>query len=552
MNNRYLKQTTFMMVLLLVYNYASSVCIGYINKYLPPAYQIDTSGISALLNDLKANGLQYGMSMVGYFMVYLVFVILLITVVLHHYQQLHLKNWLRNVHRGKVYVWIFVLLLILLPLNQFGMKVPVINYIPIPETFVSMVSGTWIKIFAGIVYLGILLIVFRLKDTMYYLIVEDEKLKSAITKSWHKNNHQLLANSTLLLWLVGQLLLTVGILMGLQYLIDYIGNLDISIVAANIFIVCLTGILYFVTAQWLLMFMTELTIRIDQRPKVSMQLLAVIAMAATGGLSLSLSNRFIQKPATSQFVMAHMGVTSDRDVQNAIENLHKVSVTKPDYVEIDIQHTKDGVYVLSHDATIKATNGKKYKISNTNWQQLQKVTYKSNSKKIKVSNFGDYLNEANHLNQRLLVELKINSSISNQELKDFVHEYGPAMKENGSQIQSLNQNALKRLARYTDITGGLLSSLNNVMNRDKTNQFYALEYSSVEPKTSQRAHQVDKKLYAWTVDGHTNVMTMYAYGVDGFITNEPKETRAYLKKITQRPNYALVIWHSMLFAKTDF
>lgn len=133
-----------------------------------------------------------------------------------------------------------------------------------------------------------------------------------------------------------------------------------------------------------------------------------------------------------------------------------------------------------------------------------------------------------------------------------MHQYGSAMQKNGAQLQSLNQNALKRLAGYTDITSGLLSPLNNTINRDKTNQFYALEYSSVEPKTSQQAHQVDKKLYAWTVDGHTDIMTMYAYGVDGFITNEPKETRAYLKRIIQRPNYALVIWHSVLFAKTDF
>ena len=293
MNNRYLKQTTFMMVLLLVYNYAASVGIGYINKYLPPAYQLDTSGVSALLNDLKANGLQYGMSMVGYFMVYLIFVILLITVVLYHYHQLRIKTWLRNIHRGKIYVWIFVLLLILLPLNQFGMKIPVINYIPIPETFVSMISGTGIKIFAGIVYLGILLIVFRLKNTMYYLIVKDYTLKHAITKSWHKNKHQLLTSITLILWLIGYLLLAVGILMGLQYLIDYVGNLDISIMVANVFIACLTGTLYFVTAQLLLMFMTELTIQIDQKPGAGMQLLAVIAMVATGGLSVSLANRFM-------------------------------------------------------------------------------------------------------------------------------------------------------------------------------------------------------------------------------------------------------------------
>lgn len=552
MSNRNLKQITFMMVVLLIYNYVASVSIRNINKYLPPAYQIDTSSISALLRDLKINGLQYGMSIIGYFLMYLLFVILLITIVLHYYHQLSIKIWLRNIHRGKIYVWIFILLLIFLPLNQFGLKIPIINYIPIPETFINMISITWMKICAGIIYFGLLFMVLRLRNTMYYLIVADKKLKSAIAKSWNENQTKKVSNIALLLCLLSQLLLTVVMLMIFQYLSDYLGNLDISITTANICIAFLTGMLYLVSAQWLLIFMTELNIRIKQKPSVSIQLLVVIAMMVTGGLSIRLSNRLLKKPVASQLIIAHMGVTSDNDVKNAIENLHKVSLTKPDYVEIDIQHTKDGIYVLSHDTVIKSINGKNYKINNTNWRKLKKVTYKSNGKKIKVSSFEDYLNEANKLNQRLLVELKINSTISNQELKTFWAKYGTAMEKNGSQVQSLNQNALKRLVKYTDITGGLLSPLNNTMNRDKINKFYAIEYSGVEPKTSEQAHNINKKLYAWTVDGHTNIMTMYAYGVDGFITNEPKKTRSYLKKIAKRPNYALVVWHSMLFKKTDF
>ncbi|MFC6178327.1 glycerophosphodiester phosphodiesterase family protein [Weissella sagaensis] len=552
MNNHYLKQTTLMMMLLLVYNYIASVSIGYINDYLPPAYQLDTSGVSALLSDLKANGLQYGMSMLGYFLVYLVFVILLIGVILYHYHKLSIKTLLHNMHRIKIYVFTFILLLILLPLNQVGLKVPVINYIPIPETFIGMISGFWLKVIAAFVYIGIVLVLLRFKDSMYYLVVADDKLKNALTKSWHRNSHQLSASIMAVLRLVGQLLISVGVLMGLQYLVDQLGNSDFSTLMVNVLTAFLMGMLYFITAEVLLLFTTNLNPRIGREPAKITWLLTIATMGATGGLSLSLANRFIQQPMDSQLVMAHMGVTSKNDAQNAIENLEKVSATKPDYVEIDIQHTKDGVYVLSHDAKITALNGQKYKISETNWSELKNISYDSNGHKVSVSNFGDYLNKANELNQKLLIELKINSSISNQELKDFSSKYGQAIKQNKAQIQSLNQNALKRLSDYINATSGLLSPLNNTINRDKSHQFYALEYSSVVPKTSDQAHQVGKKLYAWTVDGHVNIMTMYAYGVDGFITDEPKKTRAYLTKIKKQPNYALVLWKSMMFTKNNF
>lgn len=102
--------------------------------------------------------------------------------------------------------------------------------------------------------------------------------------------------------------------------------------------------------------------------------------------------------------------------------------TKPDFVEIDIQPTRDGVYVLSHDGDIKATDGKSYKIDETSWQTLKTIRYRTKGQTLRVTSFNDYISRANQLHQKLLVELKISDTITTQALLDFQNRYGQALK----------------------------------------------------------------------------------------------------------------------------
>lgn len=126
------------------------------------------------------------------------------------------------------------------------------------------------------------------------------------------------------------------------------------------------------------------------------------------------------------------------------------------------------------------------------------------------------------------------------------------MQKNHTQIQSLNQNSLTRLNKYTNITLGLLSPINNLINNSKKNQFYSIEFSSLSPQTTKKAHKFGKKIYAWTVNTDSDITTMYAYGVDGFITDTPATTREYLKKVAKQPQYVKVVWNGLLFKRSNF
>ncbi|PEF14871.1 glycerophosphodiester phosphodiesterase, partial [Bacillus cereus] len=55
--------------------------------------------------------------------------------------------------------------------------------------------------------------------------------------------------------------------------------------------------------------------------------------------------------------ISHRGVDEENGVQNTIPAMQATAKSKPDYVEIDIQETKDHQFVVFHDSTLKDLAG---------------------------------------------------------------------------------------------------------------------------------------------------------------------------------------------------
>ena len=217
---------------------------------------------------------------------------------------------------------------------------------------------------------------------------------------------------------------------------------------------------------------------------------------------------------------------------------------------MDIQPTKDDVYVLSHNTKVTTTSGKSYKINQTKWSTLKSLKLKEAGHTFKLSSFENYLKTANLYHQKLLVELKINDTITNEQLQKFETKYGPLIQKNHSEIQSLNQNALKRASRYLKVKTGLLSPVKNTIDSTKTNQFYAIEYSAVDQTVVRAINQHKKDLYAWTVNDSADVASAYVIGVRGFITDHPKQVRQQLKQLVKHTTYSDALRGILLFQKS--
>ena len=64
---------------------------------------------------------------------------------------------------------------------------------------------------------------------------------------------------------------------------------------------------------------------------------------------------YLESPDTNTpLVISHRGVSNKNGVQNTVQSLEKTAQLKPDLVEMDVQETKDGQFVVMHDANLKS------------------------------------------------------------------------------------------------------------------------------------------------------------------------------------------------------
>ena len=71
-------------------------------------------------------------------------------------------------------------------------------------------------------------------------------------------------------------------------------------------------------------------------------------------------------------ITAHRG-SSKRAPENTIAAIEAAVEDMADFVELDVQMTKDGVAVLGHDATLKRVAGLNQTIASMTWEELQRL-----------------------------------------------------------------------------------------------------------------------------------------------------------------------------------
>ena len=81
-------------------------------------------------------------------------------------------------------------------------------------------------------------------------------------------------------------------------------------------------------------------------------------------------------------------------------------------------------------------------------EELTKLDISENGYHSKVSSFDDYLNKANELHQKLLIEIKTSRKDSPDMMKRFMEKYGTVLKQNGHQMQSLDYHVIDQVLAY--------------------------------------------------------------------------------------------------------
>lgn len=233
-------------------------------------------------------------------------------------------------------------------------------------------------------------------------------------------------------------------------------------------------------------------------------------------------------------IVAHRG-ESFRAIENTLESLKLANEYKPDFVEMDIQQTKDHQIVVYHDYTLKRLSDQGDRINGLTWDELKDVEISHRGHTSTIPLFDDYLALAAELNQPLMVEVKTTSLDSPEFLDDMMDLIKKNNMEHRVIFQSLDLDAILLLKeKYpTAITGYILGF--NLGGLDNINvDFFSIEDFSISSRVMRDIHKYNKGLFVWTVNDEDSMRVYLQSEVSGIITDHPGDAKNVFNDLKER------------------
>ena len=204
-----------------------------------------------------------------------------------------------------------------------------------------------------------------------------------------------------------------------------------------------------------------------------------------------------------------------------------------DWIELDVQQTRDGMVVVSHDASLKRTAGIKRNIYEMDYEELEDIdvgSYLSDEfSNARIPTLAEVLIFADENNIRLNIEIKPNDNYVDIEesVLALVDEY---YRKDMCVISSLHYGTLKRV-KELDPEMRTLYTLALAAGRIESLEYadaVSVEVSSVSSRMVRRVHNAGKEIYAWTANTEDDILDMVELGVDNIITDDVTMARGLI------------------------
>ncbi|WP_282579072.1 glycerophosphodiester phosphodiesterase family protein [Mammaliicoccus sciuri] len=223
--------------------------------------------------------------------------------------------------------------------------------------------------------------------------------------------------------------------------------------------------------------------------------------------------------------MAHRGASGYED-EHTIESYELGVEQGADYVEIDLQLTKDGHLICMHDSTIDRTTTGSGTVSELTLEEIKSFKTKPNGRNIPT------LEEVIHLfgkNVNYYIETKRPFNINmDQELLRVLKQnnlIGIDSEKKQVIIQSFSDESLINIRnQFSDVfLVKLVSTLNTSEIEIAKNIADGIgpNFLNTTKESVSEAHDKGLFVHPWTVNEKADMNKAIDYGVDGFFTNYP-------------------------------
>lgn len=224
-------------------------------------------------------------------------------------------------------------------------------------------------------------------------------------------------------------------------------------------------------------------------------------------------------------VMAHRGLSADAP-ENTLYAFSDAISVGADFIELDVQQTRDGVLVVMHDSNLKRTTGVNKDIWDVDYADIQNLDAGSwfdpayaNARIPTLEETLQFVDKRAKLNIEIK-PTKHGSDTLEQDVAELITQY---QYTDACYVTSFFYGSLKKVKEANpEIRTGYLMSV-------AYGQFYSLKYADafslnkvfVTSQVVNAAHQQGKQIFAWTVNSMSEVRSLCNLHVDSIITDDP-------------------------------
>ena len=442
-------------------------------------------------------------------------------------------------------LFIFLFVAMLFPFIRKIFKIYYFNKIVIPEFIQTYMEDKYWMWWVAIISLSLLFfyVSVRLMFALPKVFYEKMSVKDSVLYSLEKtkNNFWFYAWHLFLIIVKTNLFFYLPLIpiLSSQFIVDSITQKE-SLVLAIINFVLIKNFHYMALTYFLVKFSSFLTGEeldiMPRREKDHIMRWGVMVCAST--FFAIEGYAYLEAPVVNPpLVISHRGVSNGNGVQNTIQSLEKTAQLKPDLIEMDVQETKDGQFVMMHDANLRSLAGINKTPQDLTLEELQEIDIHENGYTTKISSFDDYLNRANELHQKLLIEIKTSNKDSPQMMDHFLEKYAAKIKVYGHQMQSLDYHVVEKVTQYDkDIPIYFILPYNSVFPRTNATG-YTMEYSTLDEYFVTKLWNTEQKLYVWTINSSESFDKSFRLGVNGMITDNLEMIKDELETAQEDPEY---------------
>lgn len=222
--------------------------------------------------------------------------------------------------------------------------------------------------------------------------------------------------------------------------------------------------------------------------------------------------------------------------ENTIPAIKQALKSTTDYIEIDVQETREGKVVLMHDSSLYRTTGVYGKVSEMTLEELRTLDagkwFSKDYAGTKIPTLEEVLKICKG-KKKLNIEIKAEKDMPDLEEKvvaliekyDFVRQcvVTSTYKESLNKVKELNKDI---------VTGYILLSAYGRYYLDEEIDFLSMRASFVNERVIRLAHKYGKEVHVWTVNSKKEAVRLSQLGVDNIITDKPDYVRQELYENT--------------------